>query len=148
MTSFPSEICSESVGNPFDKGAVYPFTRAVFFPAPVQSDHLRRHARRAATRQTRNPAHCPLLSLSLVSHKEQATDAMLCCMAAADELAAEIPMQMRSPPKIIDHTNERVTARTAENQTDGRDALSFHSWHNLLFSRASGARRRQFGRLE
>ena len=27
---------------------------------------------------------------------------MLC--AAADELAAEIPMQMRSPPKIIDHT--------------------------------------------
>ena len=43
--------------------ALFTRLRAMFFPAPVQSDHLRRHARRAATLQTRNPALCPLHSL-------------------------------------------------------------------------------------
>ena len=35
------------------------------------------------------------------------------CAAAADELA-EIPMQMRSPPKIIDHTaSQKQTERSS-----------------------------------
>ena len=75
-------------------------------------------------------------------HKEQATDVMLLCAEAADELAAEIPMQMRSPPKIIDHTQciteaDRATEQSRAEQTPF--PFSIHSTICFLAGRVVAA---------
>ena len=68
------------------------------------------------------------------------------CCAAADELA-EIPMQMRSPPKIIDHTREGPTTDCCITEADRRPfPFSIHS--TICFLAERGSCRRQFGRLE